>query len=183
MTGRPRSLLARAYAEAGDKTQRDSELAALVALHKANPGTPVGKTTQILLEHDTLANGGGVSIWYSLEPWGQFKTYVYSRIFDKDGNQTLRVTLESSDFDQPMWAKQHADLAAKGERMFSMDGYGPDQKQPNGNITQTHMTFGFFDGHPPYDTVRDRILKIAEGQKAPLSRMDPGSVPAGTPHR
>jgi Tetratricopeptide repeat len=175
-----RSLLARAYAEAGDKTQRDAELAAVVALHKANPDTPVGKATQILLEHDALTNGGSVSIWYSLEPWGRYKTYVYSRVFDKDGNQTLRVTLESSDFDQPMWAKNHADLAAKGERMFSMDGYGPDQKLPNGQITQSHMTFGFFDGQPPYDTTRERILKIAEGKQGPMSRMDSGS-PAGAP--
>ena len=175
-----RSLLARAYAEAGDKPQRDSELAAVVALHKAQPDSQLGKMTQILLEHDTLTNGGSVSIWYSLEPWGRYKTYVYSRIFDKDGNQTLRVTLESSDFDQPAWAKNHPDLAAKGQRMFSMDGYGPDQKLPNGDLTQTHMTFGFFDGEPAYDTTRDRIIKIAEGRQAPISRMDPNvpDVPA-----
>ncbi len=55
-----------------------------------------------------------------------------------------------------------------------MDGYGPDQKLPNGNTTQTHMLFGFFDGRPSYDVVRERILAIAEGRKTPLSRTDPG---------
>jgi tetratricopeptide (TPR) repeat protein len=169
-----RSLLARYYAENGDKAQRDAELVALVALHKADPQSQIGKLTQFLLERDTLSNGGSVRIWYSLEPWGNFKAYISSRIFDKDGNQVLRVTLESSDFDQPMFVKEHPDLAAKGDRRFSMDGYGPDQKMANGNVTQTHMLFGFFDGRPSYDVVRERIIAIAEGKKAPLSRTDPG---------
>jgi len=164
-----RSLLARAYAESADKTQRDAEIAALIALHKADTQSQIGKLTQFLLERDSLSNGGFVRIWYSLEPWGRYKTYVYSRIFDKDGNQVLRVTLESSDFDQSLFAKEHPDLAAAGARRFSLDGYGPDQKLPNGNITQTHMTFDFFDGSASYDVVRERILAIAENKKAPIS--------------
>ncbi len=176
-----KSLLARADAEAGDKAGRDRELAALVTMHKQMPATQIGKLNQILLERDALANGGSVRIWYSLEPWGKFKTYVYSRVFDKDGQQTLRVTLESSDFDQPQFTKEHPDLAARGERRFSLDGYGQDQKLATGGVTQTHMTFGFFDGQPAYDLVRTRILAIADGKASPISKMTPGAAAPAKP--
>jgi hypothetical protein len=38
-------------------------------------------------------------------------------------------------------------------RRFSLDGFRQDQSQPNGNTTQTHLMFGFYDGQPPYDIV------------------------------
>ena len=176
-----RSLLARAYAEGGDKAGRDRELAAVVTMHKEMPATQIGKLTQILLEHDVLASGGSVRIWYSLEPWGRFKTYVYSRMYDKAGQQTLRVTLESSDFDQPLFAKEHPDQAAKGERRFSLDGYGQDVQSAGGGLTQTHATYGFFDGQPAYDLVRTRILAIAEGKASPISKMTPGAAAPAKP--
>ena len=37
------------------------------------------------------------------------------------------------------------------------------------------MTFGFFDAQPPYDTVHARMLKIAEGQASPISKMTPAT--------
>lgn len=170
-----KSLLARADAEAGDKPARDAELASLTRMHKEMPSAQIGKLTQILLERDVLANGGTIRIWYSLEPWGRYKTYLFSRVFDKAGQQTLRIALESSDFDQPMFVKEHPEQAARGDRRFSLDGYGQDVKAANGGVTQTHMTFGFFDGRPPYDTVRARMLTIAEGKGAPISSSSPGT--------
>jgi len=172
-----RSLLARAYQEAGRKADRDAELAALVALHKASPGSQIGKLNQILLERDHLADGGAVRIWYSLEPWGRYKTYVFSRIYGADGRQVSMVTLESSDFDQPSFVKEHPDLAAKGERRFSMDGYTQGQPNAQGQMTQTHATYGFFDGQPPYDTVRERILEIANQKTKPIASTTGGATP------
>ena len=168
------SLLVRAYAEAGDKARRDAELAHLMELHQHTTSPQFAKLTQFLIER-IKTKTGSVRIWYSLVPWGQYKTYIYARVYDEQGQQTLRVTLESSDFDQPLWAKNHPDRAAKGERMFSMDGYGQDKKNDNGTVTQTHMTFGVIDGQPTYAVVRDRIVSIADKQTAPISSMQPGS--------
>jgi hypothetical protein len=165
------SLLARVYAETGQKQQRDAEIAHLVDLHQRAISPQIAKQQVFLLERIPIANGS-IRIWYSLVPWGNFKTYIFSRVYDQAGQQVFRISLESGDFDQPLFAKQHPDLAAQGMRLFSLDGYGQPQKQPNGGATFTHMTFGFYNGQPSYDIIRERIIQIAGGQVKPMSQTE-----------
>jgi hypothetical protein len=66
-------------------------------------------------------------------------------------------------------AKYTAEAAAKGERCFSMDGYSQGAPNAQGQSSQVHATYGFFEGQPPYDKVRERILEIAKRQTPPLS--------------
>lgn len=165
------SLMARIYAESRQADKRNTELARLKDQHESTSDPRFSRLQQILLERIPLKSGS-LRVWYSLVPWGRYKVYVFARVFDASGKQVLRITLESSDFDQPLWAKQHPDLAAKGERMFSMDGYGEGTTNPNGTRTETHATFGFFDGQPSYDTVRARMVAIAENKSTPISRTD-----------
>lgn len=70
---------------------------------------------------------------------------------------TLRIELDSDDGDQVYFKEVHPDLAAKGDRRYSLDVFGPDPTLPSG-----HALIQFFDGAPSYDTVRERILAIAE---------------------
>jgi hypothetical protein len=170
------SLLARIYAEERQDAQRDAELAKVTKLHTEKADAQIAKLNQILLERDVTAKGS-VRIWYSLEPWGRYKTYVFARLYDADGKETGEVTLESSDFDQPMYAKEHPKEAAAGSRRFSMDGYGRTTLA-NGTVSQTHATYGFYDGQPAYDTVRDRILTIAGGDGHPISTSTAPAKPA-----
>lgn len=152
-------MLARLYAETGEKQARDAELAHIVDLHKRAVTPQIAKMQQILIERIPIQNGF-VRVWYSLEPWGQYKTYLFSRVYNTAGEQVLRIALESSDFDQPAFAKQHPDLAAAGVRSFSLDTYSQPEKLPNGGGTLTHGTYGFFDGQPSYDTIRQKIIEI-----------------------
>ena len=63
------------------------------------------------------------------------------------------IDCESDDNDQGAFAKAHPDLAAKGDRSFSLDGY----LAPN-----THSTIMLFgDGEPTYETVRALVVKHA----------------------
>jgi tetratricopeptide (TPR) repeat protein len=164
-------LLARVYAEKGEKEPRDAEIAHAIDLHKRAVSPQIAKMQQFLLERIPLASGS-VRVWYSLEPWGQYKTYLFARVYDGAGQQAFRVSLESADFDQPLFAKDNPDLAAKGVRLFSLDGYGNPQKLPNGNSSFTHATFGFFKGQPSYDSIRERIVKIAEERSKPASQTE-----------
>lgn len=168
------AMLARIYAETGQKQTRDAALAHLVDLHTRAVSPQIGKMQQVLLERITLANGS-MRIWYSLEPWGRYETYLFSRVYDQAGQQIFRITLESADFDQPSFVKEHPDLAAQGKRRFSLDGYGPDQKLPDGGTTQSHSMFGFYDGQPDYDTIRERMIQIAEGQAKPMLQTKPAT--------
>ena len=156
-----RTLLARAHAENGQTAERDAEITALTALHNHAPKSPAGKLDMFLLERHSLKGGGSVAIGYALRPFGPHNTHLSAEIYSSGGT-TLRVELDSDDGDQVDFRETHPDLAAKGDRRFSLDLFAPDQTQPNGTIEHQHALVQFFDGAPSYDAVRERILAIAE---------------------
>jgi hypothetical protein len=164
-----RTLLARAHAEKGQSAERDAELTALTALHKQAPKSPVGKLDMFLLEKHSLKSGGSVTIWYVLRPFGPHNTHLLAEIFDASGGKTLHMELDSDNGDQVYFREIHSDLAAKGDRRFSLDLFAPDRALPNGTIEPQHALVQFFDGAPSYDAVRERILAIAERSDAAQS--------------
>ena len=164
-------MLARLYAETGDKQARDAELAHIVDLHKRAVSPQIAGMKQILIERISIPTGS-IRMWYSLEPWGAYKTYLFCRVFNTAGDQVLRIALESADFDQPQFAKEHPDLAAAGARRFSLDGYGQQEKMPDGTTKGTHMTYAFLDGQPDYDSIRQKIIEIANGSRGATTKTE-----------
>ncbi len=69
-------------------------------------------------------------------------------------------SLDSDDGDQVYVRQIHPDLAAKGDRRFSLDAFAPSRTSPDGKVD--HALIQFFDGTPSYDAVKERILTIAE---------------------
>ncbi|WP_213807912.1 tetratricopeptide repeat protein [Granulicella sp. dw_53] len=161
------TLRARLGAQSGDKATRDVEIARIFKLYEQ--GLIPAQFTQYPIERDPLASGGSILIFQSIYPWGRFKVHNYARIFDADGKLLRRITLESSDFDQPLFAKEHPAEAAAGGRRFSYDGYQTGPTQSNGQHTETHATYGFLDKEPTYDEMRTRFLQLAAGEGQPAS--------------
>ena len=168
-------ILAHAYAQAHQPAERDHILERLQALHDSGASS----MQQMILERDPLPNGGSIRFFYFFQPWSSFHVYTMARIYDSAGSQTERITLESDDTDQPGFAQRHPDEAAKGMRFFSMDGY-IDHPKAQGDGTQTHFTYAFFDGRPTYDVFRDTVLAIAAGTKKPLAKTDGIALPPPT---
>jgi hypothetical protein len=162
-------LLTRLYAETGDKANRDKEMAKMADLQKRGVTPPT--LTQYIVEKDHLPNGRMVILWTSLVPWGNYKVYNYARVLDANGKVLLRITLESGDFDQPAFAREHPQEAAFGDRRYSIDTYSTGPVQANGQRTETQGLIGFLDKKPTYDEVRARFLDIAQGK---------GAAPAAT---
>ena len=160
------TLLARAYAESGDKQHRDAEMLRLTGLHKRGITPP--RLTQYIIEK-IHAGDHIIMLFNSLEPWGNYKIQNYARVLDNDGHLSLLVTLETGDFDQPLFAKEHPKEAAAGARSFSLDAYKDTGTNSSGQKTQTHYTFKFFVGQPPYDVVRQDIIDVAAGKASPMS--------------
>ena len=161
-----RSLLARAYAEQGQSAERDAETSALTELHKQAPKSPIGKLDAFLLEQHSLKDGGAVTIAYILRPWGPHNTHLLAEIYGASGNLILHIELDSDDSDQVDFKEIHPDLAAKGDQRYSLDAFRPGTL-PDGTID--HALIQFYDGTPSYDTVRDRILAIAERAAKPAA--------------
>jgi hypothetical protein len=160
------ALLTRACAESGDTTCRDSGMAHMIDLHQRGI-TPPGMQ-QYTLER-VKAGENTLVIRTSLEPWGYYKVYDLGQVSDRYNKLFLRITLESSDADQIQFAKEHPKEASQGLRQFSLDAYRETGLNRNGQRTQTHYTYRFFEGQPPYETVRDEFIKIANGKGRPIS--------------
>ena len=155
------ALLARAYAETGDATHRDAEIARMADLHKR--GVVPQRIDRYFLEK-IHTNNKVVMIWHSLEPWGRYRVYDYARVYNSDGQLLSQLTLESSDFDQNLFAQQQPNEAAKGVRLFSIDGYSDGPVTANGQHTESHSTYDMVAGEPSYETVREAFIDIAAGK-------------------
>jgi hypothetical protein len=160
------ALLTRACAESADISCRDSGMAHMLDLHRRGITPP--RMQRYIVERVKVGENI-LLIWMSLEPWGPYKVYALGQVFDGEGKIFLRATVESSDFDQPIFAKQHPEEASKGMRSFSLDGYRETGLNSNGQRTQTHSTYKFFVGQPSYETVREEFVKIASGKAMPQS--------------
>lgn len=82
------------------------------------------------------------------------------KVFNSAGKEIFCVTLESDALEQPVWAKEHPKEAAAGGRKFSLDGYASD----------SHSTYGFYDGEPPYEQVREEAKQILAGKKQAITK-------------
>ena len=155
------ALLARIYAESGDKLRRDAEMARMVDLH--NRGVIPVQLQQYLIECIRM-NDKTLRIWHSLVPWGNQKVYDYARVFDTSGTIVLRIEVESMDIDQIQFAKTHPSEAAAGVRIFSFDTFSPAVTNANGTQSYSHGTVDMFAGQPSYDAVRKAFVEIAFGK-------------------
>jgi hypothetical protein len=160
------SMLARACAETGDKACRDAEIAHVLDLHSRGITPP--RFQQYAVESVKVGDKS-LLINTSLVPWGNYRIYAMAKLTDSTGKLLLSITLESNDFDQPGFAKEHPEDAAKGVRRFSIDTYTETGMDSSGNRTQTQGLYKFIDGQPSYETIRGEFLKVAAGQGAPIA--------------
>lgn len=160
------AVLTQAYAESGDKVNRDAGMAHMQDLHQRGLTPPTLK--QYTVERVRVGDNTLV-IQTSLEPWGPYNVYDFGQVSDKEHTTFLRITVESSDADQPSFAKEHPKEASQGLRQFSLDAYRETGLNSSGQRTQTHYTFQFFVGRPSYETVRDAFISVAIGKASAIS--------------
>ncbi|MFC6644111.1 tetratricopeptide repeat protein [Granulicella cerasi] len=170
-------LLARAYAESGQKAERDQTVAAVLALHAKTTDPRFQRADRFLLERIKVTNELHLDLFYALVPFSPYKIHVLGRLADARNALALQITLESADGDQPLFARQHPELASKGIRAYSLDAYKNNAPAADGSLTQTHYTFALLDGDPGYDATRQRMLDIATGKASPMSSRSGIPVP------
>lgn len=153
------SMLARAYAETGDKTSRDAQIARVIALHK-NTSDPAFAKLHIFPIQKVALHSGYALFLYPFEPLKPYNTYLVALVFKSDGSQDYRLELGSEDVDQAFFKPKHP-----GERRFSVDSYRKSEK--GDNLPESQALDGFIDGVFNYDTMRDHLVAVANGEKLP----------------
>jgi len=153
------ALLARAYAESGEKTLRDQQIAQLLALHQATSDASFANLRTFPIEKVKLSSGHAVSL-YPFEPLKPYNTYLVALIHTNDGKADYRNELESEDVDQAFFKPKKP-----GERRFSIDSYR--KTETNENWPESQALHGFIDGVFDYDRMRDIMVKTANGEALP----------------
>ena len=153
------ALLARVYAETGDKTQRDEQIAHLQALHKQTTDQNFANLHVFPIQKVQLHTGYAVFL-YAFEPLAPFKTYLVALVYTSDDKVDYRLQLESSDMDQAFLKPKKP-----GERRFSVDSYRTTEV--DGKQSESQALHGFVDGVFDYDRMRDLMVKSANGERLP----------------
>ena len=168
--------LTRAYAEAGDASNRDRSISAVLKLHETTTNEQFKHADRFLAERVKLPTGY-LDIYYAIVPFSRYHIYMLGRQVDGNNALVRQITLESNDIDQVGFAKEHSGMAAKGMRRFSMDTYSASKPGPNGTATQTQALIGFMDGQPSYDDAKARMIHVANGDASPAATRSGIPVP------
>lgn len=153
------ALLARIYAESGDKTLRDQQIAHMLDLHKQTSDADF-KDKHIFPIQKVKLKAGYAVFLYPFEPLRPYNTYLVAMIYTSDGKSDYRLELGSEDVDQAFFKAKHP-----GERRFSIDSYRKNDTNPN--WPETQALHGFVDGVFDYDRMRDLMVKTANGEELP----------------
>jgi hypothetical protein len=160
------ALLTRACAESGDVPCRDAGISQMLALHRQGLTPP--QMGNYVVENVKIGNNT-MEIKTTLQFWGPYQVYAMAKLSDASGKLFYTLSIESDDMDQPLFAKNNPDEAAKGIRLFSLDGYQETGLNQQGQRTQTHFTFKFFHGQPSYAAMRQEFIDAATGKTHPIS--------------
>jgi hypothetical protein len=152
---RSAALLARLYAESGDKALRDQQIAIVLALHKSTKDAYFAKLHIFPIQKVKLHSGYAVFL-YPFEPLAPFNSYLEALIFTSNDKQDYRIELESDPADQAFFK-----ATKPGERRFSIDTF---RESKNGETQALH---GFIDGVFDYDVMRDKMLEVANLDNSP----------------
>jgi tetratricopeptide (TPR) repeat protein len=161
-----RAKLIQVYQALGDLKARDAERAALFDLRKRGGGENKQEPQMSLARQDAYCRerlevaGKKVLAFEHFELKGPRALRYAFVVLDEAGQKEAhRISLGSYDFTNSFWAERNKEKAAKGERLFHLDGYFPGG----------HATYGMYHPEPTYDEVRATVLKILEGKQAPVS--------------
>jgi hypothetical protein len=158
---RAAALLARAYAESGEKALRNQQVAHLLELHKQTSDPDFAKLHVFPIQKVPLRSGYAVFL-YPFEPLKPYNSYLVALVYTSDGRADYRLELGSEDADQAFFKPKKL-----GERRFSIDSYR--KNETNEKWPETQALHGFVDGVFDYDRMRDLMVKAANGEKLPAN--------------
>jgi tetratricopeptide (TPR) repeat protein len=161
-----RAKLIQAHQGLGDLKARDAERAALFELrkrgggaHTERPEMSLSKQEMYCRERFKVAGKKGLVFEHFELKGDRALRYVFIVLDDKGEREDFRISLGSYNMTNAFWAERNKEEAAKGGRLFHLDGY----------FKWGHATYGMYHPEPSYDEVRKIVFDILEQKKQPIS--------------
>ena len=169
-----RAKLIQTHQALGDLKARDAERAALFEMRRRGGGENKEEPEKSLSRQEIYCRerlevaGQKVMAFEHFELKGPRALRYVFIVLDAEGRgEARRISLGSYDLTNGVWAESNKEKAAKGERLFHLDGYYPGG----------HATYGMYHPEPTYDEVRATVVKILEGAQKPMSSSTFGTRP------
>jgi len=152
---RGRAKLVQVYQATGNMKARDDERAALISLWEKGADADLKKQSTFCREQIIEADRR-VFVMEHFHPDGEFMVF-YSFEVRAPGAEDYRISLGSYEgTNQVGW---ESGRRPRSVRLFHLDLYRP----------KLHATYAFYEGQPPYETVRENVMAILDGKVKPMS--------------
>jgi tetratricopeptide (TPR) repeat protein len=166
-----RAKLIQTYQALGDLKARDAERAALLELRKRgggensdNPEMSLSKQDSYCRERFNVAGQKGMAFEHFELKGPRGLRYAFVVLDESGQNEAFTISLGSYDSTNAVWAELNKEEAAKGGRLFHLDGYFKGGG---------HATYGMFHPEPTYDEVRKMVFQILEKKLPPVTSSAP----------
>lgn len=154
---RAHAKLVQVYQALGDLRSRDPARSKLLEMRQtAEAGSDLAQATVFCREQTTI-RGLRVMAFETFEPTGDRKVFYTFYALNAVGKESFRVSLGSYEVTNKI-AWEIGDLP-RTKRLFHLDRYEGT----------SHMTLGFFESMPSYDSIRTLFLQASDGKIQPLS--------------
>nr|WP_246356978.1 tetratricopeptide repeat protein [Pyxidicoccus fallax] len=153
---RARAKLIQEHQALGQLAERDAQLTALRELKQRG-----AVDSPFFVREQFEESGHKVMVFEHFELEGERAVRYRFEVLTPDGESVQRtLSLGSYEFTN----KAITENRTPGVRIFHLDGYFPDG---------AHQTFGFFDGEPSYDAIRELVVEVLRGKRKPASGTSP----------
>ena len=150
--------LLEAYAETGDRKDRDIERAILRGYHADGNHPTAARTSGIVIERFHAGDKTVEAVEY-FDPQGPDHVWYRFTEYDDKGMNLGSYAFAADDQDQAAYHQQHPDVVGSTLHRFALESF----------FAGTSSTIGAIDGAPTYDDFRTRIVSVLQSQNSTAS--------------
>jgi tetratricopeptide (TPR) repeat protein len=154
--------LLEAFAETGDRKDRDVERAILRGYHADGRHPSATKTPGIVIERFHAGDKGIEAVEY-FDPQGSDHVWYRFTVSDAKGVVLGYYAFATDDQDQAAYHQEHPDIVGSTLHRFALESY----------FAGTSAMIGTMDGAPTYDDFRNRIVSVLQSESDTASSSAP----------
>jgi tetratricopeptide (TPR) repeat protein len=154
--------LLEAFAETGDRKNRDIERAILRGYHADGHHPSAAKTPGMVIERFRAGDKEIEAVEY-FDPQGPDHVYYRFNVFDPGGVIVGWYAFAADDPDQAAYQNEHPDVARTSLRRYALESF----------IGGNSANLGMIDGAPSYDDFRSRIVSVCAAETSTADASPP----------